>query len=142
MRQPSDKRFRQENGRFFIVWLRYGIVGNETLLKSIVESRPDITSAGIISRGKMAEIYGRPGVPMPPESDMKRMILQTELLVGMITTNERVVGDTRFIIISHADLSVVIVPVMKGKSLVVVFTAFRDIEGLTEKVLEQSKRIA
>lgn len=117
-------------------------MGNEALLKSIVESRPDITSASIISKGKMTEMYGRPGVPMPPEADLKRMTLQVELVVGMITTNERVVGDTKFIMISHTDLSVIIVPVRTSKSLVVAFTAFRDIEGLTKNVLEQAKRVA
>jgi len=50
-------------------------VGNEALLKSIVDSRNDITSAGIIFKGKMVEIYGRPEVPMPPEEDLKRMVL-------------------------------------------------------------------
>ena len=79
-------------------------MGNEALLKSIVESRFDITSASIISKGKMTEIYGRPELPMPPEADLKRMTLQGELLVGMITTNECVVGDTRFIMILHTDL--------------------------------------
>lgn len=116
-------------------------MANEALLKSIVESRGDITSAVIISKGKVDEMYSRPDVPIPPEQDLKRMLLQTELLVGMITTNEQVVGKTRFIMISHANLTALIVPIKPGRSLVVVFTAFKDIESLTQKVLEQVPRI-
>lgn len=119
----------------------YPAVANEALRKGIVESRQDITSASIISKGKVDETYNRPDIPIPPEEDLKRMLLQTELLVGMITTNEKVVGKTRFIMISHANLTALIVPIKPGRSLIVVFTTFKDIEGLTQKLLEQVSRI-
>jgi len=60
--------------------------------------------------------------------------------MGMITTNERVVGDTKFVMISHVDLTAPIVPLKSRKSLVVAFTAFQDVDGLTKKVLEYSTR--
>ena len=117
-------------------------MGNGALLKSSVESRPDITSASIISKGKTMEMYGRPDVSMPPEADLKRIFLQVELMVGMITTNERAVGDTRFTMILHASLTVIIVPVKTGKSLGVVFAAFEDVEGLAKRVLEQAALVS
>lgn len=117
-------------------------MANEALLRDIVESRADITSAVIISKGKAAETHSRSGALTPPDADLKRMVLQTELLVGMIMTNERVVGETRFIMISHADINALIVPAKTGKILVLVFTDLRDVEGLARNALQQARRVA
>lgn len=116
-------------------------MGNGELLKGIVESRADILGGVIISKGKIVEMYSRPDALTLPDDDMKRMVFQTEILVGMIMTNERAAGDTRFIMISHTNFTALIVPTKKGRTLAIAFTDLRDVEGLAKNVIEQAKHV-
>jgi phenylacetate-coenzyme A ligase PaaK-like adenylate-forming protein len=82
---------------------------------------------------------------VPTEEDMKRMLLQVEILVSIVETNEKVAGDKGFLLISHSNIKVMIVPLTSGsngKTLVVTFTQFRDIENFVKSVLERAKTLA
>lgn len=82
---------------------------------------------------------------MPTEGDMERMLMQVEILASIIQTNEKVAGDKEFLLISHSNIKVMIVPLVSGsdrKTLVTTFTQFRDIESLVEAVLEKATTLA
>ncbi|AIF82419.1 hypothetical protein NTE_00337 [Candidatus Nitrososphaera evergladensis SR1] len=116
-------------------------------LNSILEMRADVTFAGLVLKGKPLQMQLRPGVPMPSENDMQRMLLQVEMFSSMISTNEKVAGETQFILISHSNVKVLIVPLVAnnnnntGKTLVVTFTQFKGIESLVRLILERAKTL-
>jgi hypothetical protein len=120
--------------------------GNTTTnLNAILEIRPDVFFASLVSKAKPLEMQFKPGGIVPTEEDMERMLLQVEILASIVETNEKVAGDKGFLLISHSNIKVLIVPLTNGsngKTLVVTFTQFRDIENFVESVLEKAKTLA
>lgn len=126
--------------------LEENVSGNNTIhLDTILEIRPDIFFACVVSKGKPFEMQYKQGGIMPTEEDMERMLMQVEILSSIIQTNEKVAGDKEFLLISHSNIKVMIVPLVSGsdrKTLVTTFTQFRDIESLVEAVLEKATTLA
>lgn len=126
--------------------LEENVKGNTAInLKAILEIRPDVFFACVVSKGKPLEMQYKQGGIEPTEEDMKRMLMQVEILASILQTNEGVAGDKEFMLIFHSNIKVMIVPLGNGgdrKTLVTTFTEFRDIERFAEEVLEKAKTLA
>lgn len=106
------------------------------LLKKVVALRPDILAAVVIAEGKVVEELVKDHSTKPPEKDLERALIQSQLVVGIASTNEGFAGKTNFVIHSHEHLNVLLVPIPNKKVLIVPFTKLADLEGLGKKVLK------
>lgn len=108
---------------------------HKVLLEKVVALRRDILAAVVISEGKIVEQVMRDRSKTPPEQDLSRMLIQSQLVIGITSTNEKVAGKTKFAILCHEHLIALLVPLEGKKVLIVPFTYYRDLEGLGRKVL-------
>ncbi len=115
-------------------------MGHKELLEEIVAIRPDIFAAVVIADGKIVEELNNDPSTRPPEQDVERALLQSHLLIGMVTTNEGFAGRTNFVLISHERMNALLVPLPEKKVLIVAFAMLDGVEGLGSKVLELARR--
>lgn len=107
---------------------------HKALLDRVVALRPDILAAVVISDGRIVEQVAKDSSKTPPEQELPRMLIQSQLVVGIASTNEKVAGKSRFVVLCHEHLSAMLVPLDGKKVLIVPFTKLADIEGLGKKV--------
>lgn len=113
---------------------------HKALLDKVVALRNDILAAVVISGGKIVEQVVKVDSKIPPENDLPRMLIQSQLVIGITSTNEKVAGKTQFAVLCHEHLSALLVPLGGKKVLIVPFTHYHDLEGLGRKVLELTRK--
>jgi hypothetical protein len=106
---------------------------HKALLERVVALRPDILAAVVIADGKVVEEQGKESSSRPPEKDLARVLIQSQLMIGISSTNEGFAGKTNFVLISHEHLNALLVPLPDKKVLIVPFTRFHALKGSAEK---------
>jgi hypothetical protein len=113
------------------------MTGDE-LLKAVTDLREDVIFCGVGSGTKVHEYYFKPNspFPLPGQKDMERMVLQSQIMTSILQTNEKVVGKSRFLIIAHADINSILIPLRDDSVMGVTFLEFKEIENRVMQILD------
>ena len=59
-----------------------------------------IVGAGVIEKAKFVAVHFKQNKPVPDKSTFRKLFLQTEIIAGMMRTNEDFFGESRFFSLS------------------------------------------
>lgn len=111
---------------------------DDYLLKAVTDLREDIIFCGVGSGTKVHEYYLKPNspIPLPDKEDLQRMVLQSQIMTSILQTNEKVLGVSKFLVIAHADINSILIPLRDDSVMAVTFLEFKEIESLVKKILD------
>ena len=103
------------------------------MLEEVLGLRADIKAVVALSNESVFRMLEKEGFELPEGEETKRMIVQGQLLMGMVQSNSASYGDAKFIVVSMEKVNVLLLP-HDNSVIAVVFERMYDIEGLARLI--------